>query len=313
MTSIDDDYFACASTSDADCGSCYTNQRRKVEGRSRCVAMCTSKGLPEQCKRLSLDDNELDMCLQHNISQVEQLTRRQLEALFTFVDTKISSDRRVQIKDNIRTRLLPPSLRDIVTSYVLSRDDQFTGEILRRGGNLNTIESIEVMRNIYKLDTTVTLLKDTDRNKNLDPTLQYHIWCTDVKKTNLLIRRRKLTDVTILSLFNGSFNGTIGDRCKTLENIRFVMPWVTEVEGVWLKGCVAIKNVLFDTPRLEPIHYNWFSDIGGAKTVTFDGVPQESHKLERWIKTYGVVSVDFGGLKKLNEEWSDEYDRRRYF
>ena len=300
---------ACVSTSSLDCGTCTSNKRVNIGGRSRCISMCTSTS--ERCRRLSIDVVEVDMCLQHSVMKVDQLTQRQVQALLTFIKKRTGSMTVDQKKEYVmmtRGRALPKSLRNHVASFVMGLDDKLRSEMIRLDIRANSIESITLLRRIYKLDTSIPILKDvlslTDNYASLDPTLPYHIWCSCPKRTTRLIRTRHLTNVTILSTAKGEFGGPLLKNCWIVEKVHFIMPFVTRLDDEWMFDWGGgdhhhQREFVFDLPNLQR-HFShmWFVE-GGVRTVTFDGRTRPSFLGNRWIKRCGLYDVDFRGLKNL--------------
>ena len=144
----------------------------------------------------------------------------------------------------------------------------------------------------------------------LDPSLPYHIWCTDVEKTTELISVARLQNVTILSTSQGLLDSSSGfiTNCGELKKIHFILPFVTAIGDSWLFFCRNLKEVSFDLANLENVGSRWLSWSGcdNMDTIKFDGLPRLIDVKDYWMRYCMVSDVDFVGLRNLKgvgDDW----------
>jgi hypothetical protein len=322
---------ACSPTSPLDCRLCLSDKRVKIDGRDRCTATCTGTGT--QCKRLSLNIHLFNECLQHGVMNAEQLTSAQRKALLSFIaDSSLTDDRKREYGLMLRGRSLPADLRHHLRPFVLSQDDQLRRAIHASRSGFDSIEAIELLRDIYKLDPTISLLRDTVDPEDtepdtepdsdipssarvlrwkhirlLDPTLPYYIWCTDTERTTDLIRRGHFTNVVVVSTIQGhsycirsySDQGFLTD-CPMLQKVHFIFPFVTHIGSHWVSKCESLKHVSFDLPNLTAVGARWLWSSKSLQSVTFAGLPRLSSVKGFWMCfCTRLTYVDFTGLRNL--------------
>ena len=293
---------ACGSTSSLDCGTCTSNKRVRIVGRVGCVAICTSTG--ERCRRLSLDIKEVDMCLQHCVMRADRMSSEQRTSLLSFITAGSMTDTKKQEYElMIRARSLPSDIRKtLVGSYLIGRDVTLRKAMGRLDIAFNSIESIELLRNVYRLDTNITLLRDTmsiDAITQLDPSVPYHIWCTDAALTTDLVGMGHLTNVTVLCTTKGVFTGESFSFCHELQKIHFVLPFVTHMGDRWMDRCWMLTEVSFDLPNMKEVGDYWMSNTK-IKTISFEGLPRLVSIRDHWLSdAIELEDIDFTGLGNL--------------
>jgi hypothetical protein len=295
---------ACSPTSSLDCGSCTATKRFRIEGRSRCVSMCTST--TQQCRRLSLNIKEVDMCLQHCVMKADRLSAEQRSALLLFINTSLMhDDKKREYELMVRGRALPTDVRKYMRSFVDDLDKVLHRKMLKSNIAANSIESIELLRTVYKLDTDIHLLRDTmplSDAENLDPTIPYHIWCTDVKKTTELVNAGELTNVTIISTDKGQISTGLCSFCTELQKVHFILPFVTHIGDNWVQMCWSLTHVSFDLANLREVGNHWLSGSGahgGIQPIRFIGLPRLSSVKDSWMRSSRVIDLDFTGMGEL--------------
>ena len=165
---------ACNSTSSVDCGKCKVYKRTRIEGRNRCISTCT--GTDMLCKRLSLDVDELDMCLQHCLVNVNNLVPKQHNALLSFISKgSMTDERKREYEMMIRGRLLPLDLQEYVHSFAVDFSEILRSAMARSSSPADSRESIDLVRTTYKLDTYWKIRYRWVTLRDLDSILHYRI------------------------------------------------------------------------------------------------------------------------------------------